>query len=549
MTVIARSVSDEAIPERPGRAALFALALLLAGCTTIPTARILTLNLAAINDFHGHLHRSAEPVAGRPLGDVARLATVVADLRARSAHFAFVSAGDLVGASPVVSAAFNDEPTIEAMNAAGLDFNGVGNHEFDAGLEHIQRLQSGGCPPGGCRSGSEFAGARFRFLAANVVVRTTGEPLFPAYAIREYAGVKVAFVGMTLEGTAEISAPANVERVDFRDEADTVNALVPVLKQQGVEAIVVLIHQGGVNRGGPNECAGFEGPIRDLVARMDRAVDLVVSGHTHQAYVCNLDGRLVTSAGSYGRYVTHIELDLDPKSRDVIAARAENRIVSPDVAPHAAVAAVVERYTQLAAPLRRVVGLLTAPLERRASADGESPLGQTIADAHLASARGAGAVVAFMNPGGIRAPLDRGEVTFAQVFDLYPFNNAVVAMTLTGAQILALLEQQWGGDFPRILQVSQGFSYAWNPGAPNGSRVVRGSVTLNGEPVVAEKPYRIAVNSYLAQGGDRFSIFRDGVDRVEVGGGRDAIASYLEAASPYSPPSVRRIRRAGRAGP
>jgi 5'-nucleotidase len=379
-------------------------------------------------------------------------------------------------------------------------------------------------------------------------VSATGETLFPAHAVREYAGIKVAFVGLTLKATAEISSPRSVDGLEFRDEAETVNALVPELKSQGIEAIVVLIHQGGSTPGGPNECVDLRGPIRDIVARFDPAVDLVVSGHTHQAYVCDVGGRLVTSAGAYGRFVTEIDLTLDTRSRDVVSARAVNRLVSPDNAANVRVAAIVERYARLAAPLKRVVGRITAPFTRRFSSDGESPLGRAIADAHLAATRSEGAVVAFMNPGGIRAPLDlkgEGEITYDDVYNVYPFDNALVTMTLTGAQIFELLEQQWLGDFPRVLQVSDGFSYAWNPATRVGSRVMRDSVTLEGKPLEPEKAYRVAVNSYLADGGDAMSVLRQGVDRVRTLGGREAIVRFLETHSPLAPDSGRRIRRVG----
>jgi 5'-nucleotidase len=531
----------------------------LSACASVAPPRTVTLNIAAINDFHGHLHASAEPVALRAddgsvessvaAGGVAKLAAIVDGLRAKSPNFAFVSAGDLVGATPALSAAFQDEPTIDAMNAAGLDFNGVGNHEFDNAIEHLQRLQTGGCPAGGCRSGAKFGGARFRFLAANVIVKATGQPLLPPYALREYGGIKVAFIGLTLKGTPEISSPRILERVEFRDEADTVNALVPELERQGIEAIVVLIHQGGVNRGGPNACVDFRGPIRDIAARLDRAVDLVISGHTHQAYICRLDGRLVTSAGAFGRFVTDIELTLDAGSRDVLSARAVNRVVAPDTAEASRVAEVVDRYAKLAEPLQRAVGRISASIVRTVNADGESPLGRLIADAHLEAARSAGAVVAFMNPGGVRAPLERtgdGEVTYSNVFAVYPFDNALVAMTLTGAQIVEFLEQQWRGDFPRVMQVSRGFTYEWNPAAPVGSRVVRESIVLDGRPLEAGKSYRVAVNSFMAQGGDGMTVLREGTDRVQTIGGREAIARYLEKRSPLAPPADRRIRRASR---
>ena len=451
-----------------------------------------SVTIAAINDFHGNLEPPTESVtvggASVRAGGVARLATLVSRLRARSPNFAFVSAGDLFGASPLASAAFDEEPTIEAMNLAGLDFNGVGNHEFDRGAAHLRRMQQGGCPADGCKSGASFAGSRFGMLAANVVARDTGKPLFPAYGIKDYGGVKVAFIGVTLKETPIMLSPAARAGLDFRDEVETVNSLVPGLRQQGVEAIVVLLHQGGVTAGGANECVDPAGPIVDIARRLDPAVDVVVSAHTHRAYICNLGGKLVTSAGSYGRFLTQIELTIDPASRDVVAAAAVNHFVSPEIPPDASQAALLARYGKLAQGLERVVGRLGAPFSRRMNADGESPLGQLVADAHLAATAAAGAVVAFMNPGGIRTSLegrDGGGITYSDVYSVYPFGNTLVTMTLTGAQILGLLERQWQGTEQSVLQVSRGFAYAWDPALPPGSRVLPGSVTIHGQPMQA----------------------------------------------------------------
>lgn len=539
----------------PYRCIALALALLSGACAAPHAPKPITLKIAAINDLHGWLQPSPErirvmgpkaPIETAILaGGIAQLAAMVDTLRAQNPNFAFVSAGDLIGASPLLSATFDDEPTIEALNAARLDFHGVGNHEFDRGIAHLQRMQTGGCPAAGCKSGAQFAGARFPFLGANVF-STSGQRLFPAYGIKEYSGVKIAFVGVTLKDTGSMLSPQARAGIDFRDEAETVNALVPVLQRQGVKAIVLLIHQGGINEGGANDCINLRGAILDVVERLDRAVNVVASGHTHQAYVCHIAGKLVTSAGSFGRFVTEIDLRVDGSSHGVISASAINRVVLPDKPGNAEQAALLERYTNLSGPIHRPVGRITAPFSRAPNADGESRLGQLIADAHLAAMRAAGAVVAFMNPGGIRVPLpykDEGAITFADVYAVYPFDNTLVAMTLTGAQILELLEQQWRAASSRVLAISSGFSYAWDPKAPPGKRVVPGSVTIDGQPLEVGRSYRIAVNSYMASGGDRFNIFTAGKDRTAGRSSRDALADYLRANSPVAPSGERRIRR------
>jgi len=532
------------------RLALLFLFIACGGCAgsgAVPQQ--VTVKLLAINDFHGHLQASPEPVrvAGTPVraGGSPQMATLIGRLRAAHQHVVFVSAGDLVGASPLISAFFDDEPAIEAMNLMGLDFNGVGNHEFDRGAAHLRRLQTGGCPAEGCKSRPVFGGARFQMLAANVVVRATDKPLLPPYGVKEYAGVKVAFIGLTLRQTPSIVSPRAIEGLEFRDEAQTVDELVPALRKEGVEAIVVLVHQGGVTSGGHNECADLKGPIVDLARRLNPAVDVVISAHTHQAYVCRLGGRLVTSAGAFGRFVTEIDLRIDRQTRDVVAATAVNHVVAPDAPADVAQAALVERYSKLAEPYTRVVGRIGAPFPRSSNDDGESALGQLIADAHLAATRSAGAVAAFMNPGGIRAPLELkegGELTFADVYAVYPFNNRLVTMTLTGTQILRLLEQQWQGEGSTVLQVSKGFGYAWDPRRPAGGRVRAESVTIDGQRLNPDARYRITVNNFNADGGDGLKVFLEGSERTVGVNSRDALVDYIRDRASAAPAQERRLR-------
>src|SRR6202166_4720539 len=301
------------------------------------------LRILAINDFHGYLRpppggiRIADPddktkKIAVPAGGSEHMATLVKQLRQGAKNNIFVAAGDLIGASPFLSAMFHDEPTIESMSMMGLAVTSVGNHEFDEGKDELKRMQNGGCHPvDGCQGPHPFAGAKFHYLAASTFEKDTGKTIFPPYEIREFEGIPVAFIGLTLKGTADIVAPPGVAGLEFRDESDTVNALVPELKARGVEAIVVLIHEGGFPTGDYNECPGISGPIVDIVRKFAPAVDIVISGPTHQAYVCDIDGRLVTSGDKYGTIVTAIDLKLDPVTHDVISARADNTIVRTSV--------------------------------------------------------------------------------------------------------------------------------------------------------------------------------------------------------------------------
>jgi 5'-nucleotidase len=515
---------------------------LLGACAT-PASRPGGVTIAAINDFHGNLRPPAEGAlvggARVPAGGAAHLATLVGRLRAGNPSFAFVSAGDLVGATPLLAGHFDDEPVIESLSLMGLDYNGVGNHEFDHGLAHLRRLQEGGCPPKGCKSGFAFAGARFRMLAANVVERASGKTVFPPYGIKDYGALKVAFIGLTLRTTPTFLSPRAHAGLEFRDEVETVAALVPELERQGVRAIVVLIHQGGFAGGGANGCDKPWGPIFELAPKFHPMVRVVVSAHTHQAYICRVGDKLVTSAGAYGRHLTEITLSADGSSK------AANHVVSAKLPPDAAQAALLARYGRLYEPFERVVGRLSAPLPRDANADGESPLGRVMADALLEATRGAGAVAAFMNRGGIRAPLQPaadGTITFADLYAAHPFGNTLITMPLAGAQIIRLLEQQWI-DEPRVMPVSRGFSYSWDPARPPGSRVVPGSVTIDGKTLDPDAVYRVTFNDYLANGGDGLTMLREVRGRRQGGGLLDALVLHLKQNQPLSAPQDRRIIR------
>jgi 5'-nucleotidase len=431
----------------------------------------------------------------------------------------------LIGASPLLSGLLKDAPTLAALSQMGLAASAVGNHEFDQGAAELLRKQKS---------------VPFHYLAANVV-RADGTTLLPSTDIRTFGGVKVAFIGVVLKGAAEIVAAPGVAGLSFRDEAESVNALIPGLRARGIEAIVVLIHQGADNKAGRNDC-DVSGPILDIVKRLDKAVDVVVSGHTHQAYNCVIDGRLLTSAHRYGTMVTEIDLTLDRKSHDVIAAHADNLLVRPDLPADPAVARIVARAEKKAAPLaHRIVGNLTAPPSITPGSNGESAMGDLVADGMLAAVPGG--EIAFTNSGGIRTQLSAGPVSYGDLFAVLPFGNRLMAMDLTGAQIKALLEQQWSGSIPRVLQVSHGFSYRWDASHAAGERVLAGSLTLNGEPLAPERVYRVVTSDFLAGGGDGLTLLRQGANQKVGGDQMEAVAGYLSAHGPYTPSSPDRIGR------
>ncbi len=570
-----------------------------------PAQPPLTIKIVAFNDFHGNLLAgSYAPGAGQPsvaAGGIDYLAAYVAELKSENPNHVVVSAGDLVGASPLVSAFYHDEATIEAMNLLGLDISAVGNHEFDPGPAELLRKQNGGCFSNGvqtCLESHAFPGAKFKYLAANVVYTEKGKTLFPPYVIKTFQGVRVAFIGVGLKGTPSIVTPQAVSGLNFNDEAESVNSLIPKLRAQGVHAIVVLIHQGGTQNpatlsatAGLNDCAGGLGgptqsPIVEAVSRLSDAVDLVISGHTHKAYICRLPnsaGRLipVTQAGYFGQLLTNINLSVDRSTGRVTHIAASNLVVSHPAADaltspvhpflstpsNERIRALVADYTAAVAPLaNQVIGAIAAPLTNAAGPSGEEPAGDLIADSELAATSPTpmgGAVIGFVNKGGVRPPGFDGpqatyphNVTYQEAFAVRPFGNSLVTMTLSAGDIKDLLEQQFPGcngqTSNRILQVSNGLHVDWSVSAAPCQKVV--NVTLqapaNGGPIdqivdhgVVQHPtklYRVTVDNYLASGGDDLSVLARGTDRIGGPQDIDALVAYLSAAyrspkSPYDP--------------
>ncbi|TCN40892.1 5'-nucleotidase [Kribbella orskensis] len=544
-----------------------------------PTPTHTQIQLLALNDFHGNLApnpatSSGGNVNGTAAGGAEYLATHLelarAAAKAQGQESVTVAAGDLIGASPLLSAAFHDEPTIEAMNVMGLDATSVGNHEFDEGWHELLRMQTGGCLDDGdglnnqnsCPDPkAEFEGAKFGYLSANVFFENTQRTLLDPYTVKKFKnGQKIAFIGMTLEATPNIVTKAGVEGLTFKDEVETANALVPKLKEQGIQSIVVLLHEGGLpsDPRAFNSCPGISGPITDIAKNLDPAIDAIISGHTHQAYNCSINDpagkpRLVTSASSFGKIFTEVRLSIDNATHDVdrLNTLANNKIVTRDVPKDPALTKLIAKYQTLVAPIEsKVIGHITTPLVSRTPDDSqESPLGNLIADAQLADpstvTNGKTPVVAFMNPGGIRADLAStgGAVTFGQAFTVQPFNNFLVSMDMTGTQIKALLEQQFSGANQaanKVLQIA-GITYTWNPAAAPGAKVVAGSIEIAGQPLVDGTTYRIVTNNFLSDGGDGFPAFTTATDKFFGGLDIDAFANYLTAHDPYTPGPTDRI--------
>ena len=563
---------------RPAVRRLLCAAALLALAWPLQARELVDVRLIAFNDLHGHLepgensipvpapHDPAQLVSLRT-GGVAHLAGAVRRLRAEQPVSMLVSSGDLVGASPLASALFRDEPTIEVMNALGLDLNAAGNHEFDHGVAELRRLIAGGCatePRGvaaSCASAARlYEGARFPFIAANIEDGASGAPLLPPFVVREVGGVRVGFIGVATRSTPGIVMPAGIRGWRFTAEAPALNRYARQLRAEGVNAIVAVVHEGGDADGGFDDCVNPRGPIFDIVRALDPAIDVVLSAHTHRAYNCRIDGRVVIQGTSFGRLLSVIDLRIDraagtvarehTRARNVPVANGLGADAALDEAwpPHPAdkeIAAIVEHYRNRVAPLAdRPVGRIASTFERLPAELGDSPAGRLIADAQLEATRANGAQIAFTNTGGIRSNLrprtPDGAVTYGDVFTMQPFGNTLATSTFSGAQLKALLESQWRGTpaRPHFLQPSSTLTYTWRDDAPAGARVVEESIMIDGRPWQRDASYRITVNSYLAAGGDRFRLFVDG--REAVGGPLDvdALAEYLQRRSAQRPLAV-----------
>jgi 5'-nucleotidase len=555
------------------------------------------LQILSFNDFHGHLEATddpvsslpdaceEEPVAGctPPVGGIEYLAGHVRDLRAEQPERTLtVAAGDLIGGSTFLSGLFQDQPSIEAMNELGLDVTSVGNHEFDEGTAELKRMINGGCHPEGCFKDLdgqpiEYDGTDFPYLGANVVKKSDGKPFLRSRWVKEIKGQKIGFIGMTLEGTPLLVNPAGIDTVEFKDEVETARKNVRVLKDRGVKAIVVLVHEGGYQEAGINGCTNASGPIMDIADRMPAAVDAIISGHTHMPYVCKVDDpkgkkRLVTSAASYGQVLTEMHLKINRRTGEVARGKswAKNILVTRDVRKVRAQSNLLAFWKSLSdVQGDEVVGTVKEDITGDASTCRceETPMGDLVADAMLWGTQApedGGADLALMNVSGVRDSLllepsgdeGVGEVTYREAYDVAPFGNLLVTMNLTGQQLYDLLNQQFQpgveGRRPMLaFGVSEGVTYEWEwtgadpapgtqpTGATTGGAVVPGSLKIDGVAVDGDATYRVATLNFLANGGDGFTVFTQGTD--QKGGAEDLanLVDFLEANPGLTAPADR----------
>jgi 5'-nucleotidase len=549
-------------------------------------SRYQDVQLLSFNDLHGNL----EPPAGSSgrvthrhedgttetinAGGVEYLATHLREARKANSKFSITAAaGDMVGASPLISGLFHDEPTIEALNGLELDVTSVGNHEFDEGPKELRRLQKGGCHKvDGCYvEGKKFKGADFPYLAANVIEEKTGKPLLKPYWVWKKNGVKIGFVGVTLEDTPGVVSAEGVKGLKFKDEVETINKYAKELESQGVKSVVALIHEGGLPASqsynydcdSPGAGDGISGPIVDIAKNITPKVDAVVTGHTHAAYACTINDpagqpRMVTSAASFGRLYTDTTLTYDRQTNDIsrTAVKSANHVVTRTVAKAADMTALISRWNTLAAPIgNRTIGYISGDVPNVGT---ETPMGDLIADAQYWYGKTLDPEVdlALMNPGGVRAPLTYaakgtegdGVVTYAEGFTVQPFSNTVNLQDFTGAQIIQVLKEQVSGSntaAPKVLLPSSGLTYTLDLTKTGADRVVVGTIKLNGAAIDPAATYRVATNSFLAGGGDGYPTLGQGTNDLVGADDLAALEQYLlansSAGAPIAPPAANRI--------
>ncbi len=521
------------------RSLLLAAMLLATGCQqATPPVEV---NLVALNDFHGNLLPSPfkypEPTAPGgevklKAGGIGPVSGVLAELRKEDPQLLLIGVGDMVGGSPPMSSMWADEPSLKALKALDLKLSVVGNHELDHGKAELLRQVEGGCQSEradkACQFDKDFKGAGFPYISANLMDKQSGKPLFAGYRIEQAHGAKIAFVGATLRNVdAYVSARA-MDGLYTVDEADAINALLPELKAQNVDAIVAVIHQGGATpeRFDQQDCNQLSGDVVEVAKRLDPQIKVVLTAHTHEGYLCRLGDKLVTQGASYGRLLTRLTLTLDPHKHQLLDVKAHNLVVdaqryqaSAEIAP---LLAEIESRSQ--ALLNKPVARLAArEVLRSTNEAGESAMGDLIADSQLAATRALGAQVALMNQGGMRMDisLDEGQeqVNYGQVAAVQPFNNSLTLLTLSGAQLRELLEQQWqdGGMGFYPLQPSASLTYRFDDSRAKGQRVLAESLMVDGQLVQPQQDYRIVMNSFLAEGGDNFSVLKQARDRLDTG--------------------------------
>jgi 5'-nucleotidase len=510
------------------------------------------IKILGINDFHGQVS-TGRRMNNRPVGSAAVMASYLKQAKLGMSDSALIALmGDQVGASPPASGLLKDEPTIMFFNTLANKFCGeqtrmdpqcnmvatVGNHEFDKGQKSMHEIMYGRetPPTDSWLDLPHYPGAYFPYISANIVDANSGKLLFPPYVIKKINGVPIAFIGAILKDAPDVILPTSIEGVKFLDEADAINSFIPEIKAQGVHTIIVLIHQGGNQasyEGPTKENTKVEGPIVDVVKRLDDSVDVVMAGHTHQfinAFLENQNGKkiLVTQANSYSASFAEVDLAIDPKSLSVVNESA--KIVTtysdqfPGDKPDPEVEKLMKQADAKTAPIiNSYIATTQTDLLRATNEAGESNMGDLIADSYRAAMH---TDMAFFNPGSMRADIYAGKITWGNFYAVQPFSNFAVKMTMTGADIYDLFEQQWRPTETIMLPFS-GLKYTYDLKQPIGHRVV--AMYHDGQLLQKDKTYTVTTNNFFAFGGDAFTVMRRG-KIVETGAtDLEALIAYVKS--------------------
>ncbi|ANC32176.1 5'-nucleotidase C-terminal domain-containing protein [Isoptericola dokdonensis] len=520
------------------------------------------IQILATNDFHGRIQANGSEAGA------AALSGAVKSLREANPNTVFAAAGDLIGASTFESFIQQDKPTIDALNEAGLEVSAVGNHELDQGYRDlVDRVMA----PFDAQT-NPYGGAEWEYVAANLKMRETGEDAVPASWLKDFGDVEVGFVGAVTEELPSLVTPGGIAELEVADIVDTADAEAEALKAEGADLVVLLVHDGAET----TTCAAVptaDNAFARIVNDLSPEVDAIVSGHTHLAYDCAFPveewaGRAVTerpvvSAGQYGYNLNQLVYSVDPETGDVVGLTTAVLPIAGSYPADPAVTTIVDDAVAEAAvlgaePLGQIEGAfnrakLASGSENRG---GESTLGNLVAEVQRWATSGeesGAAQIAFMNPGGLRADMtgtgtgSPRTLTYQQAAVVQPFANTLVNMQLTGAQIEAVLEEQWqpaGASRPFLrLGVSEGFEYTYDPAGAAGDRIT--SMSLDGEPIVADATYSVTVNSFLSTGGDNFFTLAEGTGKRDTGKiDLAAMVDYLAEVAADEPLAVDYAQRA-----
>jgi 5'-nucleotidase len=462
--------------------------------------RYIQVQLLGVNDFHGQLNKYRR-VSGTMAGGAEYLAAYLKKYKQETPNTLLVHAGDMVGGSPPISSQFQDEPTIEFLNLLHFDVGTPGNHELDQGVNEMKRLIDGGFH----EKTGYFQGAKFSYISANIIDKKTGTPLLPPYVIKQIAGIKIGFIGVVTAETNLYVAPENRNEVEITDEVSAINRTVKLLKEKGIKAIVVLAHDSASSG---QTGANPRGTIVEMAPKIDREVDVIFAGHSHDYANTIVDGKLIVQAYSYGEAFSQVSLLIDRETKDIVKKEAKIIVTSHDhIKPDKETAALLKKYEKrLGSYFHQVIGVIPEEITRRQNENGDSPLGEMIAESEREAM---GVDIAFVHQGEMRENLKKGEMTVGDLYTDLPFGHSVSKLNLTGAQIKLALEQQWRKDEESDRLQTVGVTYSWNPNAPIGSRIVALKDT-KGQNLQPNKEYEVAVSNYLAAGGDRFTAFEQG---------------------------------------